>query len=364
MADANDSTPKARTKICRFFKSRKGCKFGNECQFLHPEKESNHSEIVPQEAGKMIVEKKQPDSDAAIKTSTTAKTCRFFKSKRGCKFGNECQFLHTEKPPDKLGSISEEVGKLDGNHKQADEPKVSLKLPATPLASNKPLTEEKRMEVGKDPSDRQGIVCKFFKKKKGCLRGSRCPFAHVISGDGAILKPVAKEVLKKASKCTSSSKKITNQSKENTKPVANTKQVTKQMESDNLQLKNQSKKPEKEHGRQASGQGIQLPPNTDGTGMGLVECKLECQRLRSIEIQQLKRRFGGQGDYCEIQENISYKIKFKPTDPDWVRFTFLSCLRLSTSKTFQIVISMLLPEVSILLLVSSSPHTCSLSPTL
>lgn len=328
MADAPDSAPKAKTKICRFFKGKKGCKSGNECQFLHPENASNDSENIPREAGKMIDDKKKPDIKV-IKTSPTAKTCRFFKSKRGCKFGNECQFLHTEKPPDKLGSISKEFGILDGNHEQADELKVSLKLSATP--NNETLGEEKRVEVGKDSSNRQGIVCKFFKKKKGCLRGSRCPFSHVISGDGATLKPLAKEVLKKASKSTSR-KQIPCQSKENTKSVTDTEQVTKQMELVNLQVENQSKEHGKEHNRGANGQGIQLPPNTDesakGTGMGLMDCNLECKRLRSIEIQQLKRRFGAKGDYCEIKESTSYKVKFKPTDPDWVRFTLFSCLRL------------------------------------
>lgn len=320
MADAPDSTPKAKTQICRFFKSKKGCKYGNECQFLHPEKASNDIENIPQDGGKMIDNiKKKPDT--VIKTSPTAKTCRFFKSTKGCKFGNECKFLHREKPTDKLESIPAEVGKLDGNHKQGDELKVSLKLSATP--NNETMGKEKRIEPGKDSSDRQGIVCKFFKKKKGCLRGSRCPFAHVISGDGATLKPLAKEVLRKASKATSR-KQIPHQGKENTKPVSDTEHVTKQIELVNLQVENDSKKHDKEHDRQASGPGIQLLPNKDesakGTGMGFMDCNLECKRLRSIEIQQLKRRFGGQGDCCEIQQNTSYKIKFKPTDPDWVRY--------------------------------------------
>ena len=325
MADSPDSATKAKTKICRFFRSKEGCKSGNECRFLHPEKASNDSENIPQEAGKMIDNKQKRDT--VIKTSPTAKakTCRFFKSKSGCKFGNQCQFLHTGKLLDKLGNISEEAGKLDGNHKQADELKASLKLSATP--SNETLGEEKRMEEGKDSSDRQGIVCKFFKKKKGCLRGSRCPFAHVVSGDGATLKPLAKEVLKKASK-SNSRKQIPRRSKENTKPVTDTEQVTRQMESVNLQVENQSKEHGNEHDRQASVQGIQLLPNTDesakGTGIGFMDCNLECKKLRAIEIQQLKRRFGGQGDYCEIQENTSYKVKFKPTDPDWVRFNYFA----------------------------------------
>lgn len=325
MADATDSTPKAKSKICRFFKSKKGCKFGNECQFLHPEKVSNDSGNISQEAGKMIVNKKQPDTADTNKTLPTAKTCRFFKNKRGCKFGNECQFLHTEKLPDESGSISEEVGELDSDHKQADELiDIKLKLSLKSAApNNETLGEEKRVEECKDSSDLQGIACRFFKRKKGCLRGSRCPFAHVISGDGATLKPLAQEVLKKAIKSTSSSKQIPHQSKENFKPVTDTEQVSKQMESVNLQAENQSKEHGKEHDRQASGQGPSKDKLVKGTGMGLMDCNLECKRLRSIEIQQLKRRFGGHGGYCEIQENSSYKIKFKPTDPDWVRFTLV-----------------------------------------
>lgn len=208
MADAPDSTPKAKSKICRFFKSKKGCKFGNECQFLHPEKVSNDSGNISQEAGKMIVNKKQPDTADTNKTLPTAKTCRFFKNKRGCKFGNEYQFLHTEKLPDESGSISEEVGELDSDHKQADELiDIKLKLSLKSAApNNETLGEEKRVEECKDSSDLQGIACRFFKRKKGCLRGSRCPFAHVISGDGATLKPLAQEVLKKVIKSTSSSK--------------------------------------------------------------------------------------------------------------------------------------------------------------
>lgn len=44
----------------------------------------------------------------------------------------------------------------------------------------------------------------------------------------------------------------------------------------------------------------------------------EPKRLRSTEIQQLKRRFGGKNGFFEIKENSVYKVQFKPTDPDWV----------------------------------------------
>ena len=44
----------------------------------------------------------------------------------------------------------------------------------------------------------------------------------------------------------------------------------------------------------------------------------EPKRIRSTEIQQLKRRFGCKNGYVEIKENSVYKVQFKPTDPDWV----------------------------------------------
>lgn len=55
--------------------------------------------------------------DIVIKMLLIVKICRFFKSIKGCKFGNECKFLYREKLIDKLESILVEVGKLDGNYK-------------------------------------------------------------------------------------------------------------------------------------------------------------------------------------------------------------------------------------------------------
>lgn len=321
MADAPGSSAKT-TKICRFFRSKKGCKFGNECQFLHPESVSNDSGSISQETGKVLDDmNKKPDTADLSKTSSTAKTCRFFKSKRGCKFGNECQFLHPEKVSNESGSIANEVDKPNDEQKTSDVDKIDLSSKsATPNNETLVDIEEKGMKEHKDSSDRQRTVCKFYQRKKGCLRGNKCPFAHVISGDGATLKPVTKEIPRKTRKPTLPSKQIPQQSKEVTKSITDNKQATKQpLESANLESKNQNK----EHERQASGHGAPLLPKKDesakGTGIGLEDCIRECERLRSTEIQQLKRRFRSQNGYCEIQENVSYKFKFKPTDPDWVR---------------------------------------------
>ena len=46
---------------------------------------------------------------------------------------------------------------------------------------------------------------------------------------------------------------------------------------------------------------------------------LESSKLRATEVQQLKRRFGVDGFCEELKENVKFKVKFTPTDPDWVR---------------------------------------------
>ena len=335
MADTSEasgssgSSSTTETKICRFFKSKKGCKLGNECRFLHTEKLLNDSTKISQEADKISDDKKQPDVGNIGKTSTTVKTCRFSRSKRGCKFGNECQFLHAEKVSNDSGSTANEVNKPNDDQKTSDSAIADEDLKSTtPNNTNETLVEEKGMKGHKDSQNREGTVCKFFKRKKGgCLRGNKCPFIHVISGDGAILKPLAKETSKKPGTCRAvlPSKQIPHRSKEVTKSNTDNKTVTKQpLESVKLESTNQNT----DYDRQASGQGQPLLPKManesvkgTGTEMGVVDCNLECKRLRSIEIQQLKRRFRSQDGYCEIQENVSYKFKFKPTDPDWVRDT-------------------------------------------
>jgi hypothetical protein len=58
---------------CKFFNTKAGCRFGNDCLFSH--------DITPN-------------------TSNGTPVCRFFGTQSGCKFGNKCRFLHVlaEKP--------------------------------------------------------------------------------------------------------------------------------------------------------------------------------------------------------------------------------------------------------------------------
>ena len=419
------------------------------------------------------------NDDAAEKT----KTCRFFQSKKGCKFGDECRFLHLEKISNGSESVLHEAELLARNQHGNEGQKQNidnLQPHNDKNARNEPLGEGKEIEEREGSnSDRQGIVCKFFQGKRGCLKGDKCPFVHlIVAGESALKKSASDKSHGNTS--VTPRKKSTRQRKEIPRPESNKKHSSNQLtESADLQLENYDKYPTKQNdllvqedkrmifgersgvtllpknnatkpeeagkgdahckldivtngvvtgtggkggsppdegkvtkyvksgkgtsvSKKNPGKGVQLRKNATsdkesargiplqgletgkgvlvlnndkeithkefekdlpvlqknsgtsvvtrkraplpnkenvkeyiGTGKGmkhenssathlrgsftLADAILsEPKRLRATEIQQLKRRFGGKGNFSEIQENLSYKIKFKPTDPDWV----------------------------------------------
>ena len=290
MADASTTT--AITKTCKFFQRKKECKFGNECQFLHPEKPLNLPGVNLTEVKKLHDVPKLLDPSNQEKNSGL-QSCRFFKSKRGCAFGNKCRFLHLDL---KVSTESEKIEKVS-------EPDITDQ------------GEEKVTDQHKE-SSAQRVVCKFFPKEKGCLRGNMCPFAHVTTSiDKTNRKPLAGKVSRKAGNLSSNKKPHLR--KDTLKPFMAVKQITEQpVESFIARPDNQNEVIKNKVKAQ-----IPLLPNeafiAEDKGMDVSEQPHdECKRLRSIEIQQLKRRF--KDNYSEITENSCYKIKVKPTDPDWV----------------------------------------------
>ena len=290
MADASTTT--AITKTCKFFQREKGCKFGNECQFLHPEKPLNLPGVNLTEVKKLHDVPKLLDPSNQEKNSGL-QSCRFFKSKGGCAFGNKCRFLHLDL---KISTESEKIEKVS-------EPDITDQ------------GEEKVTDQHKE-SSAQRVVCKFFPKEKGCLRGNMCPFAHVTTSiDKTNRKPLAGKVSRKAGNLSSNKKP--HSGKDTLKPFMAVKQITEQpVESYIARPDNQNEVIKNKVKAQ-----ISLLPNeafiAEDKGMGVSEQPHdECKRLRSIEIQQLKRRF--KDNYSEITEDSCYKIKVKPTDPDWV----------------------------------------------
>ena len=384
---------------------------------------------------------------------STAKTkiCRFFPTKKGCKFGDGCRFLHLEEPSNDSGSVIHEVNELrSGNVEDQLQGQKSYDAIEPTI-----WTDGKDKEKQEDSSSgKQGIACKFFQRKRGCLRGDKCPYVHVIGGTPSG-KNRGKEVV-------TSRTQTPHQGNESPCAITDNEQEANQlMQSDNLQSENSDKNPpgqgkplaqedsvmnctvtgqgfgvilsnkenatkrletgkgipphKKKNDKQnvdrrkgtsvparnntakgkesatglplskqdtatknlKTGQGVLLPNEENVTkysksekGATLSQKNSATQhevtrqrasspnkenikkhaetrqdvsmhskddtknvrgtftlgdaifvapkRLRSTEIQQLKRRFGERGGYSEIKENSSYKIKFKPTDPDWV----------------------------------------------
>lgn len=116
------------------------------------------------------------DGPSKVKT----KACRFFHTKRGCKFGYECQFLHSAKTSSQSGNVVNEGDEfVTENEVKNFEPDISLNEDSE--QSNERLGEDKEMKKHEDSSqDRKDVACKFFQRKRGCMRGSKCPFVHVL----------------------------------------------------------------------------------------------------------------------------------------------------------------------------------------
>lgn len=71
--DANGKiVGQAPTIPCKYFASAMGCKFGNDCKFLHDES----ARASQEEVRKVDI------------------PCRYFNSANGCRFGDDCQFVH------------------------------------------------------------------------------------------------------------------------------------------------------------------------------------------------------------------------------------------------------------------------------
>ena len=117
------------------------------------------------------------DGPSKVKT----KACRFFHTKRGCKFGYECQFLHSAKTSSQSGNVVNEGDEFVGENEVKNfEPDISSLNDDSELC-NERLGEAKGIKKREDSSqDRRDIACKFFQRKRGCMRGSKCLFVHVL----------------------------------------------------------------------------------------------------------------------------------------------------------------------------------------
>ena len=431
----NDGPSKVKTKACRFFHTKRGCKFGYECQFLHSAKTSSQSGNVVNEGDEFVTENEvknfepdislNDDSELCNERLGEAKeikkredssqdrrdiACKFFQRKRGCMRGSTCPFVHvlvdgqsaqTNKSASdenvkstrsrtkntskrkKLASPSSdkeqdeskltksscpqlakgdqkpiEQGDLPVQKENADNTMASQGSGVTVLTSNK---SEKHVET--KPEGMHGIKC----NTAGVNTGADCNEAVKGSGNNVVNHVKSKrqpEIIEKGKRMESKENNMRGPFNERNRAVFGTESTTgipllqqdtsirgSVSEHGGSALKNghevkheqyekglplsqknstttsavtrkrsplQNKEYERTRERNQTHNKDNCASNFRGS-YTLADAMLsEPKKLRATEIQQLKRRFGGKGGFIEMKENSSYRIKFKPTDPDWV----------------------------------------------
>jgi hypothetical protein len=149
-----------KVKLCDFWKRNGECKFQDKCFFSHDadsrgvpkdDKSDKSWEDNSRTPEKISVEKLNLTDDEYLNiTSSNTKTCQFFSTQNGCKFGDNCSFTHYRSVGD--------AAKEEELEMTADD------QPPPPQAANP-------------------RVCVFFKKARGCAKGDQCDFSHVLKED-------------------------------------------------------------------------------------------------------------------------------------------------------------------------------------
>ncbi|XP_068741541.1 uncharacterized protein [Montipora capricornis] len=100
--------------------------------------------------------------------------CRFFETKKGCRLGDTCRFVHAKELSDaSMNALDEGCQIRAGNVKRS----------STDHYVHAEKEQDEKLETPLK-LDRQTVACKFFSGKRGCLRGSKCPFFHGMNDNG------------------------------------------------------------------------------------------------------------------------------------------------------------------------------------
>ena len=431
----NDGPSKVKTKACRFFYTKRGCKFGYECQFLHSSKTSSQPGNVVNEDDEFVRENEvknfEPDislnddseqcnerlgEDKEMKKHEDSSqdrkdiACKFFQRKRGCMRGSKCPFVHVlvdGQSEQTNKSASDENVKSTRSRKENTSKRKKLTRPSSykeqdesKLTKSSCLQldkgDQKSIEQGDLPVQKENadntIACqgsgvtvlssnkseKHVETKTEGMHGIKCNSAavntgadcnKVVKGSGNNVVNHVKsrrqpEIIDKGKRMESKENNMRGPFNETNRAVLGTESTTgipplqqdtsirgsvsehggpalknghevkheqcekglplsqKKSATTSAVTRKRSPLPNKEYERTRDRNQTHNKDNCASNFRGsytLADAMLsEPKKLRATEIQQLKRRFGGKGGFIEMKENSSYRIKFKPTDPDWV----------------------------------------------
>ena len=165
-------------------------------------------------------------------------------------------------------------------------------------------------------STKQMPLCRFFKTKRGCLRGENCKYLHAKSKS---LKRHGKTVTlgtDERKNCNLENQKK-NQEKKNLAESVCDNMAKTSVENENTVRKGNQRLVQFK--RTDPRPIFKKPALATETKLSSLS-NLELQELRKVEIQQVHKRFGPQGKLKVLkdEEDAIFEILFVPSDPDWV----------------------------------------------
>ncbi|XP_062599150.1 uncharacterized protein LOC134260609 [Saccostrea cucullata] len=275
--------------LCQYFNTKSGCKFKENCKFLHPSPTSISSPSLSdnQENGAPVNEQLEADllSTAVSQLSvsnqnheavnkekdTTQKLCFNFEKHGNCRYGNKCRFLHAlPKKTHNKAQKSDRTLKSDGN--------------------------DSRKRNGNQQTQERKRTCHYYQAGH-CQKGNDCRFYHsdeVGKGDisDAILAEDKKQVKKEKDGCNEAVSAGHTNGRKGPKKVP--------LAAGQRKVVPRPVQPVKEFKRDS------LSEN-------------EVEQLRLTEIEQLKKRLASSNVevITDSKDNFCVQFDFSSSDPDW-----------------------------------------------